>query len=137
MGLESGIQLERAFDVTRERTAAALAERDDPGGAALPEVWSTPDMIGKMEVVAAGLVESRLEPGQMTVGSRIEVSHLAATPVGGRVRVQAILSAVDGRKLTFAVLAFDDKEKVGEGTHVRFVVDAAKFAARLREKAGR
>ena len=136
MALESGISLERGFDVTREITAAALAERDNPGGAALPEVWSTPDMIGKMEIVAAALVEARLEPGQMTVGFRNEVSHLAATPVGARVRVQATLAAVDGRKLTFAVVAFDEKEKVGEGTHVRFIVDQAKFAARLKEKAG-
>ena len=137
MALESGIDLERSFEVTRAATAAAVGERDDPGGTALPEVWSTPDMIGKMEVVAAALVDTRLDAGQMTVGSRVEVSHLAATPVGMRVRVRATLSAIDGRKLTFAVVAFDEKEKVGEGTHVRFVVDQAKFAARLKEKAGR
>lgn len=137
MALETGIDLERSFEVSRDLTAAALAERDNPGGAALPEVWSTPDMIGKMEIVAAALVAPHLEPGQMTVGSRIEVSHLAATPVGMRVRVRATLAAVDGRKLTFAVVAFDEKEKVGEGTQVRFVVDDAKFAARLKEKAGR
>lgn len=137
MALETGIQLERGFEVTRALTAAALAERDNPDGPALPEVWSSPDMIGKMEIVAAALVAAHLEPGQMTVGFRTEVSHLAATPVGARVRVQARLDAVDGRKLTFAVLAYDEKEKVGEGTHVRFVVDAAKFAQRLKEKAGR
>lgn len=134
--LEAGLTLTREFDVARSMTAAALAERDDPGGAALPEVWSTPDMIGKMEIVAAALVGNRLEPGQMTVGSRAEVSHLGATPVGFRVRVTATLNAVEGRKLTFAVEAHDGREKVGEGVHVRFVVDAAKFDARLQQKRG-
>jgi predicted thioesterase len=127
---------EQAFTVTRELTAAALAEHVDPTGVTLPEVWSTPDMIGKMEIVAAALVAPHLEAGQMTVGSRNDVSHLAATPIGQRVRVRVALVEVDGRKLTFNVTAFDEKEKVGEGTQVRFVLDAAKFAARLREKAG-
>jgi len=132
--LEPGLALTREYDVERSMTAAALAERDNPGGGALPEVWSTPDMIGKMEIVAAALVEGHLAPGQITVGARNEIDHLAATPVGFRVRVGATLSAVDGRKLIFAVEAHDGKEKVGEGVHVRFIVDAAKFDARLQQK---
>jgi fluoroacetyl-CoA thioesterase len=137
MALSNGISLEREFGITRELTAAALAERDDPGGVVLPEVWSSPDMIGKMEVVAAALVAPLLEAGQMTVGARSEIAHVAATPVGFRIRVRATLTAVEGRKLTFAVEAHDQKEKVGEGVHVRFVVDRAKFDVRLREKSAR
>ena len=136
MALTIGISLEREFTVTRALTAAALAERDDPGGATLPEVWSTPDMIGKMEIVAAALIDPQLDAGQMTVGARIEIAHLAATPVGFRVRVRATLTAIEGRKLTFAVEAHDQKEKVGEGVQVRFVVERGKFETRLREKAG-
>lgn len=134
--LQAGIAQERRYTVTHEITAAALVE-GDPAGVALPAVWSTPDMIAKMEVVSAALVAPHLAAGQMTVGSRNEVSHLAATPTGMEVRARSTLAAIDGRKLTFAVEAFDEKEKVGEGTHIRYIVDQAKFEQRLAEKAKR
>lgn len=134
MALEPGITLERRYEVTRDLTAEVLAGINDPGGVTLPAVWSTPDMIGKMEIAAAALVAPHLDAGQMTVGSRNEVSHLAATPVGFVVRVQVTLTAVEGRKLTFAVVAHDDKEKVGEGIHLRYVVDTGRFESRLAEK---
>lgn len=134
MGLESGITLRREYEITRDLTAAALGERDDPGGGRLPEVWSTPDMIAKMEIVAAALVAPSLDAGEMTVGARNDIAHVAATPVGSKVRIQATLAAVEGRKLVFDVTAFDEKEKVGEGVHVRFVVERAKFEARLQAK---
>lgn len=131
--LRTGISLERRFRVGYELTAAALCERDSPE-VVLPAVWSTPDMIAKMEVVSAALVAPHLDPGQMTVGSRNEVTHLAATPVGMGVLIRTTLAQVEGKKLTFAVEAFDDAEKVGEGIHVRFVVDRAKFERRVAEK---
>jgi len=137
MPLEAGIGMERSFVIGRENTAAAVAERDDPEGPMLPEVWSTPDMIGKMEVVCAALAAAGLATGQMTVGSRIEASHLGATAIGSRVQVQATLTAVDGRKLSFAVAVFDEVEKVGEATHVRYIVDVEKFDSRLRAKCTR
>ena len=136
MPLEAGIAAERTYTVTHEVTAAALGAREGAEGVALPAVWSTPDMIARMEIVSATLAAAHLETAQMTVGSRNEISHLAATPVGAQVRVCSELAAVDGRKLTFNVTAFDEREKVGEGIHIRYVVDRAKFDAKLREKSG-
>ncbi len=133
--LKPGISREQSFDVTHAITAAAMFEAPDaPEVVAMPSVWSTPDMIGKMEMVSAAVVAGLLPAEQMTVGTRNEVSHLAATPEGSRVRVRSTLAAVNGRKLTFDVEAFDEHEKVGEGTHVRFIVDRDKFAGRLAEK---
>jgi len=131
--LEAGITMERTYSVTSAVTAAALAE-SDPTGLTLPAVWSTPDMIARMEIVSAALVAPHLAPGQMTVGARNEVSHIAATPPGMTVRVRSRLSHVEGRKLTFAVEAFDEKEKVGDGMHIRYIVERAKFDSRLAEK---
>ena len=133
--LRPGISLERTYTVTYDLTAAALVERDVTEALSLPAVWSTPDMIAKMEVVAAALVAPLLPEGQITVGARNEVSHLAATPTGMQVRVCATLAAIEGRKLVFAVEAFDERQKVGEGTHVRYLVDRAKFETRLAAKA--
>lgn len=134
MSLMAGIAAERGYTVTREVTAAALAERESGEGVVLPAVWSTPDMIARMEMVCAELVAAHLEEHQMTVGARNEISHLAPTPVDAQVRVVAELAAVDGRKLTFHVSAFDAYERVGEGVHVRFVVERGKFEARLQQK---
>lgn len=133
--IDPGISREQSFDVTHAITAAAMFEAPDaPEVPGMPSVWSTPDMIGKMEIVSAALVAGLLTPEQMTVGARNEVSHLAATLEGAKVRVRSTLAAVDGRKLTFTVEAFDEREKVGEGTHVRFIVDREKFHKRLAEK---
>ena len=116
-------------------TAAAIFEAmPAPEVRDMPAVWSTPDMIAKMEVVCTALVAPLLPVGHITVGARNEVSHLGATPVGQTVRVTARLAAIDGRKLTFAVEACDEHDKVGEGIHVRFIVDRAKFMQRLAEK---
>ncbi len=132
--LQAGITLERTYRVTPALTAAALTE-GDPDGLTLPAVWSTPDMIAKMEVVSAALVMRYLTSEQLTVGARNEISHLAATPIGMTVRVRATLHSVEDRKLTFAVEAFDEKEKVGEGLHIRYIVERAKFESRLAAKA--
>ncbi len=132
--LHVGMTDERQYTVTNDITAAAVFVQNHPEPIPMPAVWSTPDMIGKMEVVAAALVAPHLVPGQITVGARNEVSHLGATPTGAVVRVRATLSAVDGRKLTFAVEAFDPKEKVGEGVHIRYIVDRDRFESRLAAK---
>ena len=134
--LQPGLALERTYTVTHALTAAALVV-DDPTGLTLPAVWSTPDMIAKMEIVSGSLAAPHLGSGQMTVGSRSEITHLAATPIGMTVRVRATLNHVEGRKLTFVVEAFDEKEKVGDGLHIRYIVDRVKFDTRLAEKARR
>jgi len=103
-------------------------------GSGAIQVLSTPSMIALMENAAAQAVERVLPPGQTTVGTRLDVRHLAATPVGLEVRARAELREVDGRKLTFTVEAFDSQEKIGEGTHERMVVDPSRLIARAEAK---
>jgi predicted thioesterase len=103
-------------------------------GSGAVQVFSTPSMIALMENAAARAVEGVLPPGQTTVGTRLDVRHLAATPLGLKVRARAELREVDGRKLTFTVEAFDSQEKIGEGTHERMVVDPTRLIARAEAK---
>ena len=93
-------------------------------------------MIALMEGTSHQAVAPFLEPGQSTVGVLVNVRHLAATPQGMPIRIRSELIAVDGRKLTFAVEAYDALEKIGEGTHERFVIDLARFEERLKKKQG-
>ncbi len=122
-----GLEGERSLVVGAEHTASHLGS----GGVA---VYATPMMILHMEEAALSAVDPLLPPGKATVGYHLDVKHLAATPVGMRVTAKAELLAVDGKMLTFKVECFDEREKVGEGTHVRAIIDAAKFAAKLAAK---
>ena len=99
------------------------------------EVLATPVMIALMEDAARSSVDSELDQGQLSVGVSLNISHLAATPVGMRVTARSELAAVDGRKLTFKVEASDEREKIGEGTHVRAIINLERFLARLDAKA--
>jgi predicted thioesterase len=97
-------------------------------------VLSTPHMIGLMEWTCRETVQPLLEPGYDTVGTHVNVAHLAAAPMGSTVTFTAeVLSATD-RRVQFRVEAFDEKEKIGEGTHERAIINIAKFAARMAEK---
>jgi len=82
-------------------------------------VLGTPFMIGFLEMTARDSVLPFLDEGYDTVGTRVDVRHLAATPMGMKVTFRSELTAVEDRRLTFKVEAFDDKEKIGEGTHER------------------
>jgi fluoroacetyl-CoA thioesterase len=97
-------------------------------------VLSTPQMIRLMEVTCRNTVLPLLDPGHDTVGTHVNVAHLAAAPIGMNVTFTAEVIGVEGRRVTFKVVAFDEKEKVGEGTHERGIINIAKFAARLTEK---
>ena len=126
----TGSQTER---VTPDRTAASV-------GSGLLPVYATPAMIALMERTASELVAPFLREGEATVGTSIEVKHLAATPEGMEVRCQCVLTAIDRRRLTFAIEVFDAVGLVGTTTHDRFIVDTARFmakAASRREEAGR
>jgi predicted thioesterase len=101
------------------------------------KVLATPVMVNLMEEAALHAVEGLLPEGHQTVGIRLDISHVAATPVGMRVVARAELVKVDGRKLTFRVSAEDEKELIGEGTHERIIVDVARFDRRTREKAAK
>ena len=98
-------------------------------------VLATPVMIGVMEAAALDAVEHLLAEGKQSLGTHLDVSHLAATPVGMRLTATAELVAIDGRQLTFRVRAEDAADLVSEGTHKRVVVDVTRFDARLRDKA--
>ncbi|MGI8990190.1 MAG: thioesterase family protein [Bryobacteraceae bacterium] len=97
-------------------------------------VLSTPQMIGHMEGTCRDLVLPMLDPGHDTVGTHVNVYHLAASPMGMEVTFRAEISAVDGRRVQFKVVAFDRKEKIGEGTHERTVINVERFAAKMRTK---
>jgi predicted thioesterase len=103
-------------------------------GSGLVPVYSTPALVGAMEAAAVAALEAHLEPGATSVGGRIDVRHLAATPVGMSVRVTARLEAVEGRKLRFSLEAWDALEKIGEAEHERVVVDRARFVAKVEAK---
>lgn len=104
--------------------------------AMLPPVLSTPVMIMIMENAALNALKPYLDPGESAVGTRIDVRHVAATPVGKRVTGEAEVTAVAGRRIDFAVRAVDEQEEIGAGTHERALVSLARIAERLKAKAG-
>jgi predicted thioesterase len=99
-----------------------------------PRVLSTPHMIGYMERTCRDTVLPLLDTGFDTVGTHVDVYHLAAAPIGAVVTFTAEVVAVDGRRIQFRVEAWDETEKIGEGTHERAIINVAKFATRLAEK---
>ncbi len=125
--LHPGISGEAAAQVIENNTALALRSGD-------VAVFATPAMIALMEEAAVAALAPYLAEGQTSVGVHVEVRHLAATPVGANVRAVARLMLIEGRRLTFRVLAYDDKETIGEGQHERMIVDRAKFMARTAGK---
>jgi predicted thioesterase len=98
------------------------------------QVLATPMLVSYFELAAHQLAMRALGPGQGTVGSHVDIRHLAATPVGMRVTFRATLTERDGRRLLFRVEADDELERVGEGTHERFVVDMGRFMERIAAK---
>ena len=98
------------------------------------DVLSTPWLIALLETAARAAVEPLLPAGQATVGVRVDVRHLAATPPGLTVRATAELVEVDGRRLVFRVEAFDPVDKIGEGTHERAIVDPQRLLDRATQK---
>lgn len=122
-----GLSAELEHTVTDADTASSW------GSGGLP-VFSTPALVGLMESAAVSALTGHMAPGQSTVGGHIDVRHLAATPVGMQVRAKAELTAIDGRKLVFKVQAWDEVELIGEADHDRFVIDEAKFMAKVAMK---
>jgi fluoroacetyl-CoA thioesterase len=97
-------------------------------------VLGTPFMIGLMEMTARNTIKTFLDEGFDTVGTEVNVRHLAATPLGMSVTFSAEILEVKDRRVLCKVEAFDEREKVGEGTHERFVINVERFAARLQAK---
>lgn len=122
--VEKGLKSESRTVVSAENVAATMGSGD-------MQVFATPAMVALMENAAMNAVAVVLEPGASTVGVEMSVSHVKASPVGAEVTASAVLTEVDGRKLTFEVRAWDDKGTIGEGRHVRFIVDRERFLAKL------
>lgn len=125
--LEIGMTLTNEITVTKDVTALALGSGD-------LDVYATPSMISLMELTARCAVGDALDDGMTTVGTLVNVSHVAATPVGMKVTCKATLTEVDGRRLVFNVEANDEKGLIGQGIHERFIVDSAKFQSKTDAK---
>jgi fluoroacetyl-CoA thioesterase len=128
--LEVGLKHVAKITVTDDMTPAHL--RDEP-----LRVLSTPDMIRLIERTAIEAVQPYLAPGQATVGTRVDVAHLAGTLVGMTATLTVELTAIDRRKLTFRVEVRDELDEAGKGTHERFIVDGTQRLPRLQEKLNR
>jgi fluoroacetyl-CoA thioesterase len=113
--------------VAEEHTAPRI-------GSGRVRVLATPVMINLMEAAALDAAENLIPAGYQSLGIRLDVRHIAATPVGMRVRATATLRSIEGRTLEFWVEAHDEKELIGDGTHQRIIVDVARFDQRLQAK---
>ncbi len=127
--IEIGAVREEKVTVTDENAINFLGL---PGA----RVLSTPHMIGYMERTSRNLVLPMLEPGDDSVGTIVNVSHVGGAPLGTEVTFRAEVESVDGRRVNFRVEAFDAQQKIGEGTHQRFVVTVARFAEKMKAKLG-
>jgi len=125
--LRPGLRGEAGLVVSAEHTAPRV-------GSGAVSVLATPVMINLMEAAALAAVERFLPPGYQSLGTVLNVRHIAATPVGMRVQATAIVQAVDGRTIRFTVEARDERERIGDGTHERVVVNVAKFDQRVKRK---
>lgn len=127
--LVTGIKGKAETVVTENNTAKAM-------GSGTLEVFATPAMVALMEKAAYACVAEELEPGMGTVGTQMDVKHVAATPTGMRVTAECELIEIDGRRLVFSVKAFDASGMIGIGTHERFIVKDEKFMAKAISKRG-
>ncbi len=125
--LKTGMISELEIIVDDQHTAEALGS----GGV---RVFATPMMIALMEGAALKAVASHLPEDFTTVGLSLNVRHIAATPVGMKVTAKAELLQIEEKKLTFKVEAFDETEKIGEGTHERYIVQLSRFLQKVRQK---
>ena len=127
MSIEVGIKGRAETVVVQENTAAAV-------GSGLVPVFATPHMVALMENAAVNALTPHMEEGQGSVGTHLDVSHDAATPIGMKVWAEAELTAVNGKALTFAVTAYDEAGPIGKGTHNRFIITVDRFLAKCAQK---
>lgn len=125
--IQVGLRAERTLVVPAERTVGHFV----PG---MPMVYATPMMILEMEMASGDAIRGRLPPGWVTVGTEVNIRHLAAALVGATVRATSKVIAVERRVIRFEVAVFEGERKLGEGEHGRGLIDVAKFNARLGAK---
>ena len=127
-GLKPGLEQDLIRVVTRDLCVSQIT--------GLPPVLATAEMIRMMEWAAYLLLQPFYESGEASVGSAVNVRHLAAAPLGARVRALAKLTGFEDRRFFFDVSAFDEKDLLGQGTHERFVIDLERYRGRLEAKIG-
>ena len=127
MQIESGLKGAVELVVREEHTAPSI-------GSGKVRVLATPVMINLFEAAALKAIEHLLQPGYQSLGTHLDVHHVAATPVGMKVVASARVTRVAGRTVSFEVDARDEKDLIGHGTHERVVVNVAKFDARVQKK---
>ena len=127
MEITVGMKGEVFTEVEREDTAAEVGS-----GSLL--VYATPCMVALMEGAACEAIEEALPEGQTTVGTELNIQHLSATPVGLEVRAEAIVTAVEGKIITFELHAYDEAVEIGKGTHKRCLVNSQKFLDKAYSK---
>ncbi len=125
--LQTGIKGEVTEIVSEKNSAAAMKSGE-------LNVYATPSMIALMEQAAYKSVAGELEEGMGTVGTLMNVSHISATPLGMEVTAKTELTEIDRKRLVFHVEAFDERGKIGEGTHERFIIDNRKFQEKTDNK---
>jgi len=133
--LKPGIEYEFRFRVPETKTVPALYP-ESPEFREMPQVFATGFMVGFLEWACIKAVNPHLDwPEEQTVGTHVNVSHLAATPPGLEVTAKVKLIQVDGRRLVFEVEANDGVDVISKGTHERFIINKAKFSEKVKEKA--
>ncbi len=132
--LKPGLTFEYTYTVPEEKTVPHLYDFDELQQ--MPQVFATGFMVGLFEYACIQAMNPHLDwPKEQTVGVGINIDHTAATPPGFTVTVKGTLEKVEGRKLTFKIVADDGEDQISEGTHERFVINAEKFNAGVRAKA--
>ena len=133
--LKPGIEYIHKFRVPQSKTVPALYPESEEF-VAMPEVFATGFMVGFLEWACIKAVKPHLDwPSEQTVGTHIDVSHLAATPPGLEVTAKVKLVEVDGRRLVFEVEAHDGVDLISRGKHERFIINKEKFDAKMKQKA--
>ncbi len=133
--LQTGLTFEFSFKIPKEKTVPYLYP-ESPEFQVMPKVFATGFMIGLFEWACIRAVNPHIDwPREQTVGIGVNLSHTAATPPGFTVTVKGRLDKIEGRMLTFSLTAEDGVDRISEGTHDRFVIDAAKFSGKAATKA--
>ena len=132
--LQPGLEHEFSFSINESKSVPALYPESDEFKA-MPNVFATGYLVGFIEWTCIQLINPHLDwPEEQSVGTRIDISHIAATPPGQKVRAKVRLIEVDGRRLVFEVEAYDELDLISQGKHERFIIHKGKFDQKMDEK---
>ena len=131
--LQSGLQYSHEYVVPPDKTVPHVFREAEPFQQ-MPKVFATAFMVGLMEWACMEALKPYMEPGEISLGTNICVTHQAATPPGMKVQVEVVCLEVDGAKTRWAITAGDEREVIGRGTHERFTINSEKFARIVEKK---